>query len=188
MSNSHAAAVFTTPDLEEALGVVRTFLGIADLTFAEVDFEATIRSREGMAGVLKVLPELNWWAANASEPRSAKTGDDPAQCLPVSVHDWSHPLDLAEPFIRALRAEDAAAVRWDLNGWPEVPEAGLEEISQKYAYLTLSVNSRDLYQYECSPDHTVHVHVRSGRDLDRVRWLAAQVGGHFTGRTELAPL
>ncbi|MFI2125740.1 hypothetical protein ACH45E_31835 [Streptomyces sp. NPDC020299] len=156
--------------------------------YAEVDFEALLRSREGLAGALRVLPGLDWWAGEESDGRSAKNGDDPVECLPVSVHDWCHPLELAEPFVRALGPQDAAAVRWDLNEWPEVPEAGLESISQKYAYLTLSVNSRDLYQYEHSADHTVHVHVRGEQDLDRVHWLAAQAGGRFEGRTELAPL
>ncbi|MFF4017574.1 hypothetical protein [Streptomyces sp. NPDC001843] len=188
MSNSTAAAVLTTPDLDEALRVVRTLLGVTDLTRAEVDFEARIRSREGLAEVLRVLPGLHWWAREGTEARSAENGDDPSECLPVSVHDWCHPLELAEPFIRALRPQDAAAVRWDLDEWPEVPEAGLESISQKYAYLTLSVHSRDLYQYEPSADHTVHVHVRGEHDLDRVHWLAERVGGRFDGRTELAPL
>jgi hypothetical protein len=60
-------------------------------------------------GVLRVLPEFDCWAADESDPRSTRTGDDPAECLPVSVHDRC-PLNLAEPFVRALRAEDAAAV------------------------------------------------------------------------------
>ncbi|MFF4401290.1 hypothetical protein [Streptomyces sp. NPDC001480] len=188
MSNSTAAAILTTPDLDEALRVVRGLLGVADLDCAEVDFEAEIQSRQGLAEVSRVLPGLNWWAREESDPRSAKAGDDPAECLPVRVHDWCHALQLAEPFVRALGPRDAAAVRWDLNGWPAVPEAGLEDISQKYAYLTLSVNSRDLYQCELAPDHTVYVHVRGEHDLDRVHWLAAQVGGRFEGRTELAPL
>ncbi|MFI5683625.1 hypothetical protein [Streptomyces sp. NPDC051636] len=46
----------------------------------------------------------------------------------------------------------------------------------------------DLCQKEPAPDHTVHVHVRGDRDLDRVRRLAVRVGGRFSGRTELAPL
>lgn len=188
MSNSTAAAVFTTPDLDEALRVVRTLLEIADLGNAEVDFEGVIRSPEGLAGVLRVLPGLDWWARRESGVRSAENGDDPAEWLPVALHDWCHPLDLAEPFVRALHPQDAAVVRWDLNGWPGVPGAGLESISQKYAYLTLSVYSRDLYQCERAPDHTVHVHVRGEYDADRVHWLAAQAGGRFDGRTELAPL
>lgn len=121
------------------------------------------------------------------EHGSSKTGDDPTNCLPIRVFDWSRPLDRAEPFIVAL-GPDLAAVRWDLDAWPAVPEAGLEEISQKYAYLTLTVNSRDLYQDEPSQDHTVHVHVRYGDQTARVHWLANQVGGRFTGRVELAPL
>ncbi|MFJ8010025.1 hypothetical protein [Streptomyces fagopyri] len=98
-------------------------------------------------------------------------------------------MDRAEPFIAAL-GPDPAAVRWDLDAWPAVPEAGLEAISQKYAYLTLAVNSRDLYQDELSLDHTVYVHVRNrnGDQIDRVHWLADQAGGRFTGRVELARL
>ncbi|MFJ9680822.1 hypothetical protein ACIRP2_22620 [Streptomyces sp. NPDC101194] len=120
---------------------------------------------------------------------SSEAGDDPADCLPIRVFDWWRPLDCAEPFIAAL-GSDLAAVRWDLDTWPAVPEAGLEEISQKYAYLTLTVNSRDLHQEEPSQDHTVHVHVRdrSGAQTARVHWLAAQVGGRFTGRVQPAPL
>ncbi|MET8244853.1 hypothetical protein ABZV31_10800 [Streptomyces sp. NPDC005202] len=69
-----------------------------------------------------------------------------------------------------------------------MPGAGLGLITQKYAYLTLSVHSRDIYQDEPSADHTVHVHVRGEQDLARIHWLAAQAGGRFTGRTESAPL
>ncbi|MFF7946395.1 hypothetical protein [Streptomyces griseorubiginosus] len=107
----------------------------------------------------------------------------------MQVFDWCRPLDRAEPFIAAL-GPDPAAVRWDLDGWPAVPEAGLEAISQKYAYLTLTVNSRDLYQDERSQDHTVHVHVRdrNGDQIDRVHRLADQISGRFTGRVEMAPL
>ncbi|MGW3146381.1 MULTISPECIES: hypothetical protein [Streptomyces] len=50
------------------------------------------------------------------------------------------------------------------------------------------MSSRDRYQCERSPDHSVLAHLRGERTLDRVRRLAAQVGGRFTGRTELAPL
>ncbi|WP_069761817.1 hypothetical protein [Streptomyces sp. LUP47B] len=66
----------------------------------------------------------------------------------------------------------------------------LEAISQKYACLTPTVNSRDLYQDGPSRDHTVHVQARdrTGEQIARVHWLAAQVGGRFTGRVELAPL
>lgn len=63
-------------------------------------------------------------------------------------------------------------------------------ISQKFAYLTLTVNSRDLYQNEPSQDHTVHVHCRNrnGDQTARVHWLAARVGGRFTGRVEQSTL
>ncbi|MGW6978695.1 hypothetical protein ACWGE1_04425 [Streptomyces sp. NPDC054932] len=190
MSNSDAAAVLTTPDPAEAVRAVRTLLEIADTTGGEVDFEAVIRSPEVLARVLEVLPALKWSAAGGEEHGSSDAGDDPARCLPISVFDWCHPLDLAEPFIAAL-GPDTAAVRFDLDAWPEVPEAGLERVSQKYAYLTLSVNSRDLYQHEPSEDHTVHVHVRNAAlagDTARIEWLAGQVGGRFTGRVESAPL
>ncbi|MEU9319745.1 hypothetical protein [Streptomyces sp. NPDC048295] len=86
-------------------------------------------------------------------------------------------------------AGTAAAVRWDLNAWPEVPEAGLAAVSQKYAYLTLTVNSLDLYQDEPSPDHTVHVHTNGADGSERrVEWLAQCVGGRATGRVESAPI
>ncbi|MFI8392124.1 hypothetical protein [Streptomyces sp. NPDC085540] len=190
MSNSDAAAVLTTPDLDEAVRAVRALLDIADTTRAEVDFEAEIRSPEVLARVLEVLPALKWSAAAGEEHGSSDAGDDPAQCLPIAVFDWCHPLDLAEPFIAAL-GPDPAAVRFDLEAWPEVPEAGLERISQKYAYLTLSVNSRDLYQHELFEDHAVHVHVRNAalaEDTARIAWLADQIGGRFTGQVEMAPL
>ncbi|MGW0885936.1 hypothetical protein [Streptomyces sp. NPDC002671] len=189
MSNSAAAAVLTTADLSEAIRAVRTLLGMADIGQAEVDFEAVIRSPEVLAQVRHVLPDLEWWASAGKDHGSSEVGDNPADCLPIRVFDWGRPLDRAEPFIAAL-GPDSAAVRWDLDAWPAVPEAGLEEISQKYAYLTLTVNSRDLYQDEPSQDHTVHVHVRNrnGDQIARVHWLADQVGGRFTGRVELAPL
>ncbi len=189
MSNSAASAVLTTASLPEAIRAVRTLLDIADTDRAEVDFEAVIRSPDVLARVCAVLPGLEWWAAEGKEHGSSEAGDDPADFLPVQVFDWCRPLDRAEPFIAAL-GPDAAAVRWDLDAWPDVPEAGLEHISQKYAYLTLTVNSRDLYQEELSRDHTVHVHTRGGDDeqLARVHWLAAQVGGEFTGRVESARL
>ncbi|WP_051774712.1 hypothetical protein [Streptomyces sp. NRRL S-237] len=190
MSNSDAAAVLTTPDLGEALRAVRTLLDIADLAMAEVDFEAVIRSPEVLARVLEVLPDLKWHAADEKSKRSSKNGDDPAHCLPIQVFDWCHPLDLAEPFIAAL-GPDPAALRFDLGSWPAVPEAGLERISQKFAYLTLSVNSRDLYQHELHGDHTVHVHVSNARhpaNIARIHWLADQVGGRFTGQVEMARL
>ncbi|MFF4348128.1 hypothetical protein [Streptomyces sp. NPDC001530] len=188
MSNSRAAAVLTTPDLAEAIRAVRTLLDIADLHHAEVDFEAVIRSPEVLAQVRQLLPDLNWWAAAGSEHGCSETGEDPADCLPIQVHDWCHPLDLAEPFIGAL-GPDSAAIRWDLNAWPEVPEAGLALITQKYAYLTLSVNSRDLYQDEPSQDHTIHVHVPDAEHhTARIEWLATQIDGRYTGRLEISPL
>ncbi|MFC8198271.1 hypothetical protein ACFWBR_30395 [Streptomyces sp. NPDC060006] len=189
MSNSDAAAVLTTADLPEAIRAVRTLLGMADIGQAEVDFEAVIRSPDVLARVRHVLPDLEWRASAGEEHGSSEAGDNPADHLPIRVFDWGRPLDRAEPFIAAL-GPDPAAVRWDLNAWPAVPEAGLEAISQKYAYLTLTVNSRDLYQDEPSQDHTVHVHVRnrSGDQTTRVHWLADQVGGRFTGRVESAPL
>ncbi|WP_327724791.1 hypothetical protein OG920_28425 [Streptomyces europaeiscabiei] len=187
MSNSRAAAILTTVDLAEAMRAVRTLLDIADLEGAEVDFEATIRSPDVAAHIGRLLPNLSWWAQAGKEHGSSESADDPAACVPIAVHDWSHPLELAEPFIAAL-GPDSAAVRWDLNGWPEVPTADLGPITQKCAYLTLSVNSRDLYQDEPSPDHTVHVHVRGDQDTARVEWLAAQVGGRFAGRVEISPL
>ncbi|MFJ6706718.1 MULTISPECIES: hypothetical protein [unclassified Streptomyces] len=189
MSNSAAAAVFTTTDLPEAMRAVRTLLGMADIDHAEVDFEAVIRSPDVLAQVRHVLPDLEWWASAGKEHGSSEDGDNPADCLPIRVFDWGRPLDRAELFIAAM-GPDPAAVRWDLDAWPAIPEAGLETISQKYAYLTLTVNSRDLYQDELSQDHTVHVHVRdrNGDQITRVHWLAGQVGGRFEGRVELAPL
>ncbi|MFJ1546433.1 hypothetical protein [Streptomyces sp. NPDC088246] len=189
MSNSAAAAILTTEDLAVAMRAVRTLLDIADFGQGEVDFEAVIRSSDVLAQVRHVLPDLEWWASTGKEHGSSEAGDDPADCLPIHVFDWCRPLDRAEPFIAAL-GPDLAAVRWDLDAWPAVPEAGLEEISQKYAYLTLTVNSRDLYQEEPSQGRTVHVHVRdrNGEQTARVHWLAGQVGGRFTGRVQLAPL
>ncbi|KAB2588629.1 hypothetical protein [Streptomyces arboris] len=145
MSNSLAAAVLTTADPGEAIRAVHTLLAVADTERIEVDFEAVIGSPDVLAGVCDVLPGLEWWALPDPERGSSKAGDDPAGCLPIQVMDWCRPADRAEPFIAALGPEPAA-VRWDLDGWPEVPEAGLEPISQKFAYLTLTVNSRDLYQ------------------------------------------
>ncbi|MDQ0604781.1 hypothetical protein QF037_009126 [Streptomyces canus] len=77
------------------------------------------------------------------------------------------------------------------RGWPAVPEAGLEATSQKYAHLTLTVNSRDLYQHVPSQDHTIHLFSRPDPEGDQtahVHWLAHQVGGRFTGRMESAYL
>lgn len=189
MSNSAAAAVLTTADLAGAMRAVRTLLGLADIRQAEVDFDAVIRSPDALARVRDVLPGLEWRALAGEAHGSSEAGDDPAGCLPIRVSDWGRPLDRAEPFIAAV-GTDAAAVRWDLDGWHAVPEAGLEAVSQKYAYVTLTVNSRDLYQDEPSQDHTVHVHVRdrSGDRTAHVHWLADQVGGRFTGRVEVAPL
>ncbi|MEU6143068.1 hypothetical protein ABZ848_22205 [Streptomyces sp. NPDC047081] len=189
MSNSAAAAVLTTADLSEAVRAVRTLLGLADIAGSEVDFEAVISSPAVLTRVRDVLPDLVWWASAGEEHGSSEAGDDPAACLPIRVFDWCRPLDRAEPFIDAL-GPDRAAVRWDLDGWPAVPEAGLEAISQKWAYLTLAVNCRDIYQEEPSQDHTVYVHARdrNGDQLPRVHWLADQVGGRFEGRVEIAPL
>lgn len=189
MSNSLAAAVLTTADLGEAIRAVHTLLAVADTERIEVDFDAVIGSPDVLARVGDVLPGLEWWASADPERGSSDAGDDPAACLPIQVMDWCRPPDLAEPFIAALGPEPAA-VRWDLGGWLEVPEAGLEPISQKFAYLTLTVNSRDLYQKEPSRDHTVHVHCRNrdGDQTARVHWLAARVGGRFTGRVEQSTL
>lgn len=187
MSNSDAAAVLTTADLPEAISAVRTLLDISDADHAEVDFEASITSPDVLARVRRALPGLVWSSADG-EDGSSKAGDDPAEFLPIRVFDWCRPLDRAEPFIDAL-GSDLAAVRWDLDGWPAVPEAGLDRVPQKYAYLTLTVNSRDLYQDEPSQDHTVHVHVRNAAfATDRITWLADRVGGRFTGRVQSAPL
>ncbi|MFB7776116.1 hypothetical protein [Streptomyces bauhiniae] len=190
MSNSTAAAILTTADLSEAIRAVRTLLTWADAEQAEVDFEGVIRSRDTLTRVRHVLPDLEWRAEAGERHGSSEAGDDPADWLPVQVFDWSRPPACAEPFIEALGPDSAAAVRWDLDAWRPVPEAGLAGISQKYAYLTLSVHSRDLYQEEPSGDHTVHVHVRDrdGDHTDRVHWLAGQVGGRFTGRVQGAPL
>ncbi|MDX2561108.1 hypothetical protein PV371_15770 [Streptomyces sp. TX20-6-3] len=188
MSNSLASAVLTTPDLAEAIRAVRTLLAVAEVHGAEVDFEAVIHSPDVLRRVREVLPDgLEWWALGEGAEGSAKAGDDPEACLPIRLFDWSRPLDRAEPFIDAL-ADSPASVRWDLDAWPEVPEAGLEAVSQKYAYLTLTVNSRDLYQDEPSQDHTVHVHTSRGDDSGRVAWLAARIGSTPTGRAEIAPL
>ncbi|MFJ4869916.1 hypothetical protein [Streptomyces sp. NPDC088757] len=188
MSNSTAAAVLVTADLDEAIRAVRTLLEVADLKYAEVDFEAEIHDPEVLNRVQEVLSDLEWFARGGEEKGSSEAGDDPAACLPIKVFDWGRPLDRAEPFIAAL-ADSPAVVRWDLNGWPEVPEAGLEAVTLKYAYLTLSVNSRDLYQDEPSRDHTVHVHTHGAEGSERrVEWLAALVGGKATGRVESAPL
>ncbi|MDX3539322.1 hypothetical protein PV721_34360 [Streptomyces sp. MB09-01] len=188
MGNSDAAAVLTTSDLDGAMRAVRTLLDVADTADGEVDFEAVVRSPDVLGRVGQVLPGLVWWSMAGKADGSSEAGDDPADCLPIRVFDWCRPLESAEPFIAAL-GPDPAAVRWDLAGWPEAPEAGLERVSQKYAYLTLSVNSRDLYQDDLSPDHTVHVHVRNAvHDTARIRWLADRVGGRFTGRVESAPL
>ncbi|MFI2288343.1 hypothetical protein [Streptomyces niveus] len=186
MSNSTAAAVLTTTDLPEAIRAVRTLLEISD-GCPEVDLEAEITSPEVLARVLDVLPDLEWWSMAGPEHGSSEAGDDPADRLPVRVSNWSRPLDRAEPFIAALGSEPGA-LRWDLDGWPEVPEAELDPVTQKYAYLTLSVNSRDLCQDEPSEDHTVHVHVRSESETARIGWLADRIGGRFTGRTELSAL
>jgi hypothetical protein len=206
MSNSTAAAVLTTADRAEAIRAVRTLLGIAE-GCPEVDFEAVIRSPEVLARVRRVLPGLDWRASAGKEHGSYDAGDDPADCLPIRVIDWGRPPDRAEPFVAAL-GPDPAAVRWDLDAWPAVPGAELpgtelpgtelpgtelpgtelEMVSQKYAYLTLTVNSRDLYQNELSQDHTVHVHVQDDSQTARVQWLAGQVGGRFTGRWEPAHL
>lgn len=190
MSNSAAAAILTTADLSEAIRAVRTLLSWADADQAEVDFEGVIRSRDTLTRVRHVLPDLEWRAGAGERHGSSEAGDDPADCLPAQVFDWSRPPARAEPFIEALGPDSAAAVRWDLDAWHPVPEAGLAGISQKYAYLTLSVYSRDLYQEEPSGDYTVHVHVRDrdGDHTDRVHWLAGQVGGRFTGRVQGAPL
>ncbi|MFD0342360.1 hypothetical protein ACFVH0_27420 [Streptomyces sp. NPDC127117] len=188
MSNSAAAAIFVTAELDKAIRAVRVLLAVADVTGAEVDFEATIHTPDVLSRVQAVLPGLEWWAVEGKEHGSSEAGDEPAECLPIRVFDWCRPLDRAEPFISAV-ADTAAAIRWDLNAWPEVPEANLEVVSQKYAYLTLTVNSRDLYQYEPSQDHTIHVHTDGADGSDRrVEWLAGRIGGRTTGRVESAPI
>lgn len=188
MGNSRAAAILTTADVNEAIHAVRALLAIADVTDGEVDFEAKIRTREVLSRVQEVLPDLEWWALKGKGHGSSEAGDDPAVCLPIRVFDWSRPMECAEAFISAV-AGAPAAVRWDLNAWPEVPEANLEAVSQKHAYLTLTVNSLDLYQDEPSQDHTVHVHTNGADGSERrVEWLARHVGGRATGRVELAPL
>lgn len=188
MSNSDAAAVLTTADLSEAIRAVRTLLDISEADPGEVDFEASITSPDVLGRIRHVLPDLVWSSSAGAELGSSEAGDDLAGCLPIHVFDWCRPMDRAEPFIDALGPE-AAAVRWDLDAWPAVPEAGLERVSQKYAYLTLTVNSRDLYRCEPSQDHTVQVHVKNAAfDTDRITWLADRVGGRFKGRVETAPL
>ncbi|MFG3043314.1 hypothetical protein ACGFZR_00055 [Streptomyces sp. NPDC048241] len=188
MSNSYASAILTTADLSEAIRAVRTLLSWTDTDKVGVDFEGRIRSPDTLTRVRHVLPDLVWWASAGSEHGSSETGDDPVDCLPIQVFDWCRPLDRAEPFIEALGPESVAAIRWDLDAWHAVPEAGLEEVHEKYAYLTLSVHSLDLYQDEPSQDHTVHVHDRYDAGVERVHWFAEQVGVRFTGRVQGAPL
>ncbi|MET9410733.1 hypothetical protein ABZX90_33990 [Streptomyces sp. NPDC002935] len=185
MSNSAAAAVLTTAHLPDAIRAVRTLLGIADTGQAEVDFEAVIRSPEVLTQVQHVLPDLKWSAAAGKEHGSSEAGDNPAGCLPIQIFDWCRPLDRAEPFIAAL-GSDPAAVRWDLDAWPAVPEPGLEAISQKYAYLTLTVNSRDLYP-ERRPDRPRPLARRSsGRPVHRQGGVGTSVTLSRQNRTAVS--
>ncbi|WP_329191712.1 MULTISPECIES: hypothetical protein [unclassified Streptomyces] len=80
--------------LAEAIRAVRTSLGIADIAYAEVDFEAVIRSPDVLAQVRPVLPDLGWWASAGKQYGSSEAGDDPADCLPIQVFDWTRPLVL----------------------------------------------------------------------------------------------
>ncbi|MEV7239578.1 hypothetical protein AB0N06_38780, partial [Streptomyces sp. NPDC051020] len=80
-----------------------------------------------------------------------------------------------------------AMVRWDFSGWPEAPEVGLGCGGTRGAYVTVSVNARDLYLEEPATDHTVYVHVKQV-EAQRAAWLAARVGLEVIGELHMAPV
>lgn len=185
MSNSYAHPVLRTTDLDEALDVVEQLLALGDTSQLEVDFDADITSPDALRLLLTLLPDADWWGRDPAVA-SNTTGASPYDNLPLHLRRWSVPTEFVTPFLSALGTE-SAAIRWDFNGWPAAPSVGLAPAGTRSAFLTLSVNSRDIHLDEPSPDHTVHVHV-SGFQPERASWLAAQVGLQLLGAPAMSEL
>ncbi|WP_189317742.1 hypothetical protein [Streptomyces brasiliensis] len=90
-----------------------------------------------------------------------------------------------EPFLQAV-GDTSAAVRWDFNAWPDVPELGLGAGGSRGAFLALCVHAQDLDLEESASDHTVFVHVKQA-EAERAPWPAAQVGMRVIGDLVMAP-
>ncbi|CAL9650049.1 hypothetical protein SUDANB176_06594 [Streptomyces sp. enrichment culture] len=184
MSNSYAQPILRTADLSKALHVVGMLLGIADLGDPEVDFGVRITSAHSLSAVLAVLPDAEWWAEEERGGPSER-GDDPSASSPVWLQSRAEAPETVEPFLRAV-GDSPAAVRWDFNAWPEVPELGLGVGGTRGAFVTLCVHARDLDLEEPATDHTVFVHVKQV-EAERAPWLAAQVGLRVIGDLVMAP-
>ncbi|MFE7894569.1 hypothetical protein [Streptomyces sp. NPDC057412] len=184
MSNSYAQPVLRTPDLSEAMTTVERLLGIADLRCLEVDFTARLSTARSYAAVAAAVPDADWWAA-AGGGGSSERGDDPTACLPIWLQKWAGTPDMVDPFLEAI-GDSPAAVRWDFNAWPAVPELGLDIGGTRGAFVTLCAHARDLELDEPADDYTVFVHVKQ-IEAERAPWLAAQVGLTVIGDLVMAP-
>ncbi|MFF2213858.1 hypothetical protein [Streptomyces antibioticus] len=184
MSNSYAQPILRTADLSAGLHAVEKLLGIADLSYLEVDFDARISSTHSLSQVLALLPDANWWAYGDSDAAS-DAGNSPSALLPIWLRRMASAPETVEPFLKAV-GDSPATVRWDFNAWPEAPEIGLGVGGTRGAFVTLCAHARDLDLEEPAADHTVFVHVKQV-EAERAPWLAAQVGLRVIGDLEMAP-
>lgn len=69
---------------------------------------------------------------------ASERGDDPRACLPVWLQKWAGTPDMVDPFLDAI-GDSPAAVRWDFNAWPAVPELGLDIGGTRGAFVTAQV-------------------------------------------------
>ncbi|MEV0171094.1 hypothetical protein AB0I00_08185 [Streptomyces sp. NPDC050803] len=184
MSNSYAQPILRTPDRAKAMRVVEELLSIADTGELEVDFEARISSTQALAPLIELLPRANWFTDGHGDASSAKE-DDPAAHLPIWLQSWAMQPDIVEPLLQSA-GTSPAAIRWDFQGWPEAPEAGLGPGGCRGAFITLCLNARDIDLDEPATDHMVFVHVKQV-EAERAPWLAAQVGLRVIGDLVMAP-
>jgi hypothetical protein len=184
MSNSYAQAVLRTPDLKEALRVVRQLLALAETSGMDVTFLARVHTRQALERLGKVLTEMSWWSERADQSASSYDSDNPAGHLPILVKSFCQSPDAVEEFLAAV-GDSCSIVCWDFSSWPEAPEVGLGLGGERGAYVSVCVNARDLYLDEPSEDHTVYVHVKQ-REAERAPWLAAQVGLQVFGELVMA--
>ncbi|WP_326580531.1 hypothetical protein OIE69_40940 [Actinacidiphila glaucinigra] len=187
MSNSYARPILRTEDLSMALRVVQDLLELADTVGMEVDFEAIAHTPQELARILHIAPGAEWWSYGPG--RAVRSGEGKlvaADHLPVYLSDWCREPSEVDVFLAAAGSAPAI-VRWDFNAWPAAPEAGLGPGGSRGAYVTLTVNSHNLYLDEPGGLHTVFVHVKQF-EAERAPWLAKQVGQEVIGPLTMAPV
>ncbi|MGW0903345.1 hypothetical protein [Streptomyces sp. NPDC002853] len=186
MSNSYAQPILRTPDLAEGLRVVERLLAIAELGDISVDLDVRIFSEQTLAPLLELLPGAQR-LPESDLVDSTATGGELSAHLPMRLREWGMPLQVVQPFLRAVD-DNPATVRWDFAGWPPAPEVGLDVGGTRGAFITLCANARDLdLDFERpGTDHTLFVHVKQ-IEAHRAPWLAAQVGLSVIGDLVMAP-